>query len=117
MLIALEEYATIHGYAVTVVFDGGSRPLSFEGELPHRDAFAGIDIVFSKRGQSADAAIVELVRKIRREIETGERTPEEGEIVVTDDFAIRDEVIEIGAFVKTPAELFDAMERGEGLRY
>jgi predicted RNA-binding protein with PIN domain len=117
LLIALEDYAARHGYEVTVVFDGANRSASFHADVPRQDTFAGIDILFSGRGQSADAAIIELVQTIRREIEAGERTPGGGEIVVTDDFGIRDEVIELGAFVKSTAELFAAMESGERLLY
>jgi len=117
LLIALEEYAAAQGYRVTVVFDAGTRPIHMEEEFQREERFAGIDIVFSKRGESADTAIVNLLGRMRAERREGMAYPDDGEIVVTDDFGIRDEALEKGAFVKSPEDLFLAMEKKEKLSY
>ncbi len=116
-LLALEEYAAMLGYRVTVVFDAGARPEHMDEGFPREEKFAGIDIVFSERGQSADTAIVKLLHKIREERKEGRAYPDDGEIVVTDDFGIRDDVLEKGAFVKSTDDLFRAMEEKERLSY
>jgi len=117
LLLALEEYASGQGYRVTVVFDAGTRPAHMSEDFPREERFAGIDIVFSERGESADTAIVKLIGRMRAERREGVAYPDDGEIVVTDDFGIRDEALENGAFVKSPDELFRAMEKKERLRY
>jgi len=110
LLLALEEYAAGHGYRVTVVFDGGSRPAHMGPELPRREKFAGIDIIFSDMGRSADSEIMELIAKLREQRARGEGWPEGGEIVVSDDLEIRDHALELGAFTKSTEDLIDAME-------
>lgn len=117
LLIALEEYAAAHGYRVTVVFDAGSRPKGIGDDFPRKDKFAGIDIIYSERGQSADTAIVLFLGSLKKERERGEEWPEDGEIVVTDDFDIKDDVRGLGTFVKSTDELFEAMENKERLSY
>lgn len=117
LLLSLEEYAAAIGYRVTVVFDAGARPAHMDEGFPREERFAGIDIIFSEKGQSADAAIVKLLDEIRKGRKEGMAYPDDGEIVVTDDLGIKDEALESGAFVKSPDELFDAMEKKEKLRY
>lgn len=117
LLLALEEYAAMQGYRVTVVFDAGARPSHMDDGFPREEKFAGIDIIFSERGQSADTAIVKLLGEIREERKEGRAYPDDGEIVVTDDFGIRDDALESGAFVKSSEQLFEAMENKERLSY
>ena len=117
LLIALEEYASRWGYRVTVVFDGGSRPAHMDEDLPREDKFAGIDIIYSERGQSADTAIVSFLEASRRAREQGIADPDESDIVITDDFGIRDEALGCGAFVKSTQELFEAMEEEKRLGF
>lgn len=117
MLLELEEYAAKTGYAVTVVFDGGSRPTHMSPDFPREERFAGIDVIYSDRGQSADTAILDLIRSLRDERRKGTSEQWDGEVVVTDDYGIRDEAIEEGAFVKSSEELFEAMEEGQRLSF
>ena len=117
LLLALEEYAAMQGYRVTVVFDAGARPGHMDEGYPREEKFAGIDIIFSERGQSADTAIIKLLHEIGKERKEGRAYPDDGEIVVTDDFGIRDDALENGAFVKSTEDLFRAMEKKERLSY
>lgn len=117
LLLALEKYAARWGYRVTVVFDGGSRPAHMDVESPREDRFAGIDIIYSERGQSADTAIVGLLESQRKARERGEAYPDDGDIVITDDFGIRDDALGCGAFVKSTEELIEAMEEVKRLRF
>ncbi len=117
LLAALEEYAAGCGYRVTVVFDGGARPAHIDADFPREDKFAGIDIVYSDRGQSADTAIAEMLVSLGKERRDGSAYPGDGEIVVTDDLGIRDEAIEKGAFVKSTEELMEAMEQKKRLAF
>jgi predicted RNA-binding protein with PIN domain len=117
LLLALEEYAARWGYRVTVVFDGGSRPAHMDAEFPREDKFAGIDIIYSERGQSADTAIVRFLESQRKARERGEAHPDDGDIVITDDFGIRDDALGCGAFVKSTEELFEAIEGDEHLKF
>lgn len=117
ILLALEEYAALWGYRVTVVFDGGSRPAHMGSEYPREEKFAGIDILFSEKGQSADKVIFELMAALKEERAQGVAWPEGGEVVVTDDFEIRDEALECGAFIKSSMDLFEAMEEKRRLTF
>jgi predicted RNA-binding protein with PIN domain len=117
LLLALEDYASAHGYGVTVVFDGGSRPREFMPALARQERFAGIDLIFSERGETADTAIVRLVEERRSARQQGIEHCEGDDIVVSDDYAIRDEVLEHGAFVMAVQELFKAMQQKQRLHY
>jgi predicted RNA-binding protein with PIN domain len=110
LLLALEEYAARFGYRVTAVFDGGGRPSHLGAGTPREERFAGIDVVFSGRGESADAAILRLLQDLREKRTAGDGPCDAAEIVVSDDYAIRDEAIEFGAFIKSTDDLFRAMQ-------
>ncbi len=113
LLMALEEYGSQNSYAITAIFDGGGR-LEPEGAwLPSKDKFAGIDVVFSGKGQSADVIILEMLEKARSEIGVFD----EEMIVVTDDLELRDEAIARGAYVKSAQEFFRIMKEGRPIEY
>ena len=57
----LVSYRKIRPHKITVVFDGISAPAYSSG----KDAVKGIQIVFSRRGQSADSVIKKMARKER----------------------------------------------------
>ena len=68
---------------ITIVFDGGAAPAG----VPSEPAPVGLEIVFSKAGQTADQIIERLVELLR---------PHGEALVVTDDFAERDTVMSLG---------------------
>lgn len=113
LLLELERYGAAHGYSITVVFDGSGRPSPESGPLPHRESFAGIDVVFSEKGQTADDAMILMVGELR-----SNRLENPVDIVVvSDDYGIRDAAILEGAFVRSPWDLFGAMKEGRPLFY
>ncbi|MFA4875475.1 MAG: NYN domain-containing protein [bacterium] len=117
LLLELEQYSALYGYRVTVVFDGGGRPPHLGPSVSRSERFAGIDIIFSDRGESADEAIIRLIKEQKEERKTGGRACDDGEIVITDDFDLRDEAIENGAFVKFTDELLEAMKEKRRLAF
>ncbi len=116
LLMALEEFGARHGHAITVVFDGAGRPLFGDAGLPSYERFAGVDVVFSGRGQSADEVISKLIALERKQGLSGDAPPHDL-LLVTDDFGLRDEAIRRGAFVRSPVELLEAMEGRRQLAY
>ncbi len=61
LLENLVEYKKIKRHRITVVFDGSNAPpLS-----PGRDRVKGVEVVFSRRGELADAVIKRMVAKER----------------------------------------------------
>ncbi|MFH1829424.1 MAG: NYN domain-containing protein [Pseudomonadota bacterium] len=109
LLMALEEYGAQNSYWITAVFDGCGRPGFEDFELSSKDRFAGIDVMFSAKGQSADVIILGMVEK-------GAEDAQEM-IVVTDDFELRDEAAARGAYVKSALEFFNAMEEKRPIEY
>src|SRR6266496_1805234 len=79
----LGQYADAIGTPVTVVFDG-SRP---RGGSSHAEHHAGLEILFSRSGQTADQIIERVTYRMR---------PYGEVLVVTDDHAERDTVIALG---------------------
>lgn len=116
LLMALEEFGAQYGHAITVVFDGAGRPLFGDAELPSYERFAGIDVLFSGRGQSADEVISKLIALERKQSCSGESPPNDL-LLITDDFGLRDEAIACGAFVRSPTEFLEAMEGRRPLAY
>ena len=112
LLIALEEYGAKTGFEITVVFDAGSRPPD-DADLGGRERFAGIDVVFSERGRSADFEIERLIERYSKE-----RLEDPCDLIlVTDDIGLRDCATGSGAFASSPAELDRAMLEGRALPY
>ena len=110
LLFELEDYGAGVGVQVAVVFDGARRPHIENGELPAEEGFAGIDVFFSNRGQSADRKIVKIVRGILKKKRYRNADVEISDvIVVSDDITLKDEVKELGAYAISPVSLNDAM--------
>jgi uncharacterized protein len=61
LIAGLAAYRTIKPHRITVVFDGVDAP----GLSPARDVQRGIHIVFSRRGETADAVIARMARQER----------------------------------------------------
>jgi len=78
----LSGYKKNRGYSITVVFDGWLSGAPEE----QRDREAGIDIIYSRRGEKADEVIKRLVRR---------RTDEM--IIVTSDRPVMDAAVRAGA--------------------
>ena len=81
----LTQYQDSSGTPVTVVFDGGGAPT----DTPKNEtAKGGIEVLFSKKGQTADQ-IIERVAHLMKPY---------GEVMaVTNDFAERETVISLGS--------------------
>jgi len=114
----LTRYHDATGTPITVVFDG-SRPVRERESSP---ATAAVEILFSRSGQTADQIIERAAHRLK----------DYGEVlVVTDDFAERDTVINFGAvasscdnFIRTVHGALNDLEqdikhynRQEGARY
>lgn len=96
LLTALAAYRRLKGHRITIVFDGWERGgISEQVRLT-----AGLQVVFSRRGERADQAILRFV----------EKTPS-GAVVVTSDRALADEVARTGALVLSAEEFHDRLDR------
>jgi uncharacterized protein len=101
----LARYADASGTPVTVVFDG-SRP---RGGPAQAEGDAGIEVLFSRAGQTADQIIERVTHRMKSFGEV---------LVVTDDYAERDTVIALGglamscdSFIRTLASMLGDLER------
>ncbi len=112
LLMALEAYGAATGMEIIVVFDGGGRPAGDEA-LGRATSFAGVDVIYSGRGQSADFEIDRILKTYAKE---RKQNPYDL-ILVTDDFGIRDDAMGCGAFVASPDDLDRAMMEGRALPY
>jgi len=94
----LSRYKKEKGIRITVVFDGT------HGSSLNRtkDGFRGVEVIYSKRGETADEVMMEIIR--RRQA---------GLLVVTSDRAILDEAKKHGVPFITPSRLEAAMAGGE----
>jgi uncharacterized protein len=86
----LFEYKREKGVHVTVVFDA-TQGISLGRQ---RDPYRGIEIIYSRQGETADQVMIETIRK---------RLP--GLVVVTSDRAILDEAKRHGVVFVTPDRL------------
>ena len=84
LVAALTQYQDSSGTPVTLIFDGGGAPPDTpKNETPKE----GIEVLFSKKGQTADQ-IIERVAHLRKPY---------GEVLaVTNDYAERETVISLG---------------------
>jgi len=92
LLATLSAYRRIKGHRITVVFDGWERG----GTSEQVTLTAGLQVVFTRRGEPADQAILRFVGKAPS-----------GAVVVTSDRALADDVARTGA-VTLSAEEFEA---------
>jgi uncharacterized protein len=61
LVAALVDYKKLKGYKITVVFDGAQAEMG----LPRRDRLRGIDLLYSRSGESADAVIKRMAARER----------------------------------------------------
>jgi len=97
----LTGYRKIRGYRITVVFDGWLSGAPQE----ERDREAGIDIIYSRRGEKADEVIKRLARQ---------RTDET--IIVTSDRPVMDAAIRAGAAAIPSREFEDRIRQARNDR-
>lgn len=84
LVSVLTQYQDASGTPVTVIFDGGGAP---PGTPKNESAKSGIEVLYSKKGQTADQAI-ERVSHLMKPY---------GEVMaVTNDYAERETVISLG---------------------
>ncbi|MGD0228880.1 MAG: NYN domain-containing protein [Syntrophorhabdales bacterium] len=99
LLDELFRYKRGKGIRITVVFDGGRGP----SQARQQEAQRGVEVIFSRKGETADDVIVEYIRA---------RRP--GLVVVTSDRAIIDEAKRCKVpFITTPR--LEAALLGSGL--
>ena len=94
VLDALAAYKKERATGITVVFDA-TRGISL---LRQKERYRGIEIIYSKQGETADQVIVEAIRARRA-----------GLLVVTSDRAIIDEAKRHGVPFITPSRLEEAL--------
>jgi predicted RNA-binding protein with PIN domain len=86
----LAAYKRLRGHKITVVFDGhGTPPIS----ACRQDRVKGIEVVFSRRGETADAVIIRMAAKER----------ERGIIVTSDREIQRAASSQMAAVIDSPA--------------
>ena len=84
LVSVLTQYQDASGTPVTVIFDGGGAP---PGTPKNESAKSGIEVLFSKKGQTADQ-VIERVSHLMKPY---------GEVMaVTNDYAERETVISLG---------------------
>jgi hypothetical protein len=83
LIHVLTQYQDASGTPVTVFFDGGGAPAG----TPKAAAPPGVEVLFSKAGQTADDLIERATHRFQ---------PYGEVLAVTDDFAERDTVIALG---------------------
>ncbi len=96
LLAALGAYRRLKGHRITVVFDGWGQG----GASEQAALVAGVRVVFSRRGERADQAILRLVEKAA-----------EGSVVVTSDRALAQDVRLTGAVVLSTEEFEGRLDR------
>ncbi len=97
LLDRLSEYRKGKQIRIAVVFDA-TQGLSLQRQ---REGFRGIDVIYSRQGETADEVMVEVIRR---------KPP--GLVVVTSDRAIIDEAKKHGVTFMTPDRLEMAIDGG-----
>ena len=96
LLAALVAYRRLKGHRITLVFDGRERG----GVSVQVAPVAGVQVVFSSRGERADEVILRLVQKAPG-----------GSVVVTSDRALALAIGRTGAVVFSAEEFEERLER------
>lgn len=96
LLAALVAYRRLKGHRITVVFDGRERG----GARVQVAPVAGVQVVFSSRGEQADEVILRLVEKAPG-----------GSVVVTSDRALALAIGRTGAVVLSAEEFEERLDR------
>lgn len=95
------QYRDAVNIPITLVFDGGAAPAGG----PSEPAPVGLEIVYSKAGQTADQIIERLVELLR---------PHGEALVVTDDHAERDTVMSLGGSVSNCVSFIGNVDAAAG---
>lgn len=93
----LTHYGDAKGIPITVIFDGYGR----RSPSPQEPALAGVEVIYSTKGQSADSLIERVAHLMR---------PHGEVLAVTDDHAQRDTVIALGGFAQGCEEFIAEVE-------
>jgi predicted RNA-binding protein with PIN domain len=96
LLGVLAAYRRLKGHRTTVVFDGWERG----GAGEQATQVAGVRVIFSRRGDRADQAILRLVEKAPA-----------GAVVVTSDRALAEAAGRLGAIALSAEEFEERLER------
>ena len=83
LVAALIQYADTGGIPVTVIFDGGGAPPG----TPRSENVRGVEVMYSRRGQTADDIIERVTHRLK---------PYGEVLVVTDDSKERETVLSFG---------------------
>ena len=92
----LAQYSDAVGTPVTVVFDGGGH----RGVRSQDESSAGVEVLFSRTGQTADQIIERVTHRMK---------PFGEVLAVTDDYAERDTVISMGGFASSCESFIDTI--------
>ena len=95
LLTTLAAYRRLKGHRITVVFDGWERG----GLREQVSQTAGLQVIFTRRGERADQAILRFVEKASS-----------GTVVITSDRALADEVARTGALVLSAEEFHERLD-------
>ena len=94
LLDTLGMYKRKKGHKMVVVFDGKDKVSMGE----ERMRCSGIEVVFTRRGETADEVLVKMAARLR-----------EGAVVITSDRSIRDEVLSFGTQSFTSQDFGDKL--------
>jgi hypothetical protein len=101
LIAGLAAYRTIKPHRITVVFDGVDAP----GGATARDVQRGVQIVFSRRGETADTVIARMVRQER-----------EKALVVSSDAAVARAALSCGAAAIDAPEFESRLEQAAAVQ-
>ena len=97
LIHVLAQYSDAVGTPVTVVFDGGGH----RGNPSKNESAKGIEVLFSRTGQTADQIIERVTHRMK---------PFGEVLAVTDDYAERDTVISMGGFASSCQQFIQTIE-------
>ena len=97
LILILTKYHDVTGEPLTIFFDGAGAPAS----VPKHDSSRGVEVLFSRGGQTADDMIERAAHRFQSYGEV---------LVVTDDFTERDTVSGMGAAVASCANFINMIE-------
>lgn len=97
LIRAVGQYADAAGVPITIIFDGGGTPVP----VPKVEMEAGLEVVYSAKGQTADDLIERVAHRLKA---FGEF------LVVTNDHAERDMVLSLGGMASSCANFIQEMD-------
>lgn len=101
----LEAYGCRTGHNITVVFDAAGSPCFEESQ----ERYAGIDVIYTQRGVSADQRIVEIVKE--------HSDAHYDVVVVSADKLVQYGTLQNAGFTLSPREFDLAIKGGTALSY